>query len=110
MGFTISEPRKIQLEDRGGAGPFMNGLREELAKRKPQFVMCITPSNAKDVYDAIKRVCRLENGIPSQVIMQKTLQNEKNFVSVLTKVAIQMNAKMGGEIWGVTIPVGFSFF
>jgi hypothetical protein len=26
-------------------------------------------------------------------------------MSVATKIGIQLNAKLGGEIWGVTIPV-----
>jgi hypothetical protein len=30
--------------------------------------------------------------------------------SVITKLAIQMNCKLGGEIWGVTIPVEIVFF
>ena len=29
--------------------------------------------------------------------------------SVITKVAIQINCKLGGEIWGVHLPVRFSF-
>jgi aubergine-like protein len=110
MGFNIAEPRRIQVDDRGGGGSFYNAIKGEIEKRRPQFIMCITPSNSKDMYDAIKRLCCLDYGIPSQVIVQKTLQNDKNVMSVLSKVAIQINAKMGGEIWGVTIPVSLCMF
>jgi aubergine-like protein len=108
MGFDIAEPRRIQVDDRNGPGAFYNAIKQELSTHKPQFIMCITPSNSKDMYDAIKRACCLEFGIPSQVIVQKTLQNDRNRMSVLSKVAIQINAKMGGEIWGVSIPVSIA--
>jgi len=29
--------------------------------------------------------------------------------SVITKVAIQMNCKLGGEAWGIYIPVSITF-
>ena len=37
--------------------------------------------------------------------MQKTIANEKKLVSVVQKIALQVNAKLGGELWGCTTPV-----
>lgn len=42
-------------------------------------------------------------GIPTQVIVQKTLNN-KSLMSIATKVAIQLNCKLGGTPWLVEIP------
>ena len=42
------------------------------------------------------------------MILAKTLQRPGQLMSVATKVAIQINAKMGGEIWSVPIPVNLS--
>lgn len=71
------------------------------------MVVCIVPNTNKDTYDAIKRVCCIDYGIPSQVVTTNILNmnNMNKTKSVVTKVAIQMNCKLGGEIWGVTIPV-----
>lgn len=69
----------------------------------------ILSSNRKDRYDAIKQQCCLENPIPSQVILTKNLLDARKSMGVLTKVAIQMNCKLGGEIWSIKIPV-FKFF
>ena len=71
------------------------------------MVVCIVPSNAKDTYDAIKKLCCLEYGIPSQVVTSRILDlnNQNKTRSVVTKVSIQVNCKLGGEIWGVVIPV-----
>lgn len=46
------------------------------------------------------------------MLLSKTLQKPGQLMSVATKVGIQINAKLGGEIWGVAIPVrknSFSF-
>ena len=75
------------------------------------MIVCIVPNTNKDVYDSIKRTCCIEHGIPSQVVTSNimNMQNMNKTKSVVTKVAIQINCKLGGEIWGVTIPVYFIF-
>jgi len=40
--------------------------------------------------------------VPSQVVLLKNVQ--KNNMSVCTKIAIQINCKLGGAPWLVTIP------
>ena len=72
------------------------------------MVVCMVGNQAKDVYDAIKRTCCLENSIPSQVFQAKHMAG-KNAMSVTTKIAVQMLTKLGGEMWGVTFPVFFFF-
>lgn len=76
------------------------------------MIVCIVPNNNKDTYDAIKKTCCIELGIPSQVVTSNILnmQNMNKTKSVITKLAIQMNCKLGGEIWGVTIPVKYIHF
>jgi aubergine len=88
-------------------GIFKNAIQEKVMQSKPQMVVCIVPFVAKDVYDAIKLFCCVEYGIPSQVITSNILNmNQLNKTrSVITKVAIQMNCKLGGEPWALVIPV-----
>ena len=43
--------------------------------------------------------------VPSQVIVARTLSKPKNLMSVTTKIAIQMNCKLGGDVWGVEMPL-----
>lgn len=42
-----------------------------------------------------------EYPIPSQVILTSTIQRGKNLRSIISKVLIQMNAKVGGTPWAV---------
>ena len=45
------------------------------------------------------------SAVPSQCVVSRTLQ--KNIMSVSTKIAMQLNAKLGGELWAVEIPVSY---
>ncbi|CAF5042242.1 unnamed protein product, partial [Rotaria socialis] len=38
------------------------------------------------------------------MLLSKTLQKPGQLMSVATKVCIEINAKLGGEIWAVQIP------
>lgn len=67
--------------------------------------MCIVPNNRKDRYDAIKKLCCVEKPVPSQVVVGRTLSKKQMLMSVCTKIGIQLNCKLGGEVWAVEIPV-----
>ena len=43
--------------------------------------------------------------VPSQVIVGRTISKKQMLMSVCTKIAIQLNCKLGGEAWAVEIPV-----
>ncbi len=38
------------------------------------------------------------------MVLKKTLTRRNQLMSVATKIGIQINAKLGGEVWGVLIP------
>ena len=46
--------------------------------------------------------------VPSQCILARTLQKKQMLMSVVTKVALQLNCKLGGELWALEIPVRLS--
>lgn len=109
MGFDISRGQMIRLPDsRGSHGiVFAASIKDAIRSLNPQMIVCVMPNTNKDVYDAIKRACCVEFGIPSQCVTSNLL-NSNNIgktKSAITKIAIQMNCKLGGEIWGVNIPV-----
>ncbi|CAF1379493.1 unnamed protein product, partial [Didymodactylos carnosus] len=73
-------------------------------RRNTQMAVCVLTNNRKDRYDALKKYFCLDNPIPSQMVLTKTLTKRNQLMSVATKIGIQMNAKLGGEIWAVQIP------
>jgi aubergine-like protein len=57
------------------------------------------------LYSLIKRICCVENPIPSQVVLAKTLSQEKKLKSIMCKIAMQINCKLGGALWTIKIPL-----
>ena len=47
--------------------------------------------------------------VPSQVIVGRTISKKQMLMSVSTKIAIQLNCKLGGEAWALEIPVSVGF-
>ena len=65
----------------------------------------ILPTNRKDRYDSIKKLCCVDQPVPSQCIVARTISKKQNLMSVATKVAMQLNCKLGGELWALDVPV-----
>lgn len=57
-----------------------------------------------DRYCAVKKTCLVELGIPSQFVMTKTIAG-RNQIPIVQKIAIQVNAKLGGANWGISSPL-----
>ena len=51
---------------------FVAGLKTNV-KQGVQMVICLLPNNAKNRYDAIKKLCCVEQPVPSQCVLTKTL-------------------------------------
>lgn len=103
MGMKIAKPTSIEIsQDRNEA--YLQAITQNLNPRI-QIVVTVVSNNKKDRYDAIKKSCCIDHPVPSQVVVQRTLAKQQGLMSVATKIAIQMNCKMGGEVWGSTIPV-----
>ena len=66
--------------------------------------MCVVSNNNSDRYTAIKKKCYIDNGVPSQVVVARNLDS-KGAMSIATKIAIQLNCKLGGAPWCLKIPV-----
>lgn len=83
----------------------MSEAIKDCANDNPQMIMCVVSNNNADRYATIKKRCYLDFGLPSQVIVLKTItpkdktKGVSGLLSVATKVAIQMNAKLGGLPW-----------
>ena len=60
-----------------------------------------------DTYREIKKMCCIDFSIPSQVLTSKPFyQNNQGRIStIISKIAAQLNCKIGGELWGVKFKV-----
>ncbi len=56
-------------------------------------------------YAAVKKKCYVEHGIPCQVLVANTLKcGLAKKKSIIQKIGLQVNAKLGGELWGCWNP------
>lgn len=82
---------------------------EAAINKNLQLVMCIMPGLSAEKYTSIKKRCYIDRGVPSQVMLGKTITPKPgkglgSLMTVGTKVAIQINAKLGGAPWMVNVP------
>ncbi|EPY84542.1 hypothetical protein CB1_000471008 [Camelus ferus] len=88
-------------------------LQKDVHKGKIQMVVCIIMSTRDDLYGAIKKLCCVQTPVPSQmsalacseVINVRTIGQPARLRSVAQKILLQINCKLGGELWGVDIPL-----
>nr|XP_050862637.1 piwi-like protein Siwi isoform X3 [Vespula vulgaris]XP_050862638.1 piwi-like protein Siwi isoform X3 [Vespula vulgaris] len=101
MGFNIERPRMFPIAD-DRSSTYSDALEELLSKSIPQLVLCIVTTNRSERYSTIKKKCCVDRPVPSQVVIRKNLIKG---LSVATKVAVQMNCKLGGVPWCVEVPL-----
>lgn len=103
MKFYISQPTVIDMRD-DNASTYADMLEDVTSRQNPMLILCVASNNRIDRYSAIKKKCCVDRPVPTQVVLAKSLQG-KAMMSIATKVAIQMNCKIGGIPWSVSIPL-----
>ncbi|XP_074648302.1 piwi-like protein 1 isoform X2 [Tubulanus polymorphus] len=103
MGIRVKNPMMIELPD-DKTESYIRKMREQINPRV-QCIVTIFPTNRDDRYNAVKKLATVECPIASQVIISKTIGDERKLGSVVQKIALQINCKLGGELWAVNIPV-----
>ncbi|XP_035709089.1 piwi-like protein Siwi [Folsomia candida] len=105
LGFPVCNPMQARVNP-----PNESGCTKEIdrlvAENRGQLdmIMVILPSPNLSVYAAVKKACSLNYGIPSQCFLSKNVAS-KGLMSISTKLVIQMNAKLGGQPWGLANPL-----
>ncbi|KAL4701714.1 hypothetical protein H8959_015718, partial [Pygathrix nigripes] len=102
VGRLIDYIHKIEVDDRTEA--YLRVLQQKVTT-DTQIVVCLLSSNRKDKYDAIKKYLCTDCPTPSQCVVARTLGKQQTVMAIATKIALQMNCKMGGELWRVDIPL-----
>ncbi|NWI29531.1 PIWL2 protein, partial [Sula dactylatra] len=106
IGMHVSRPAVVELKD-DRIETYAKTIRSVLGSEdKVQLLLCIISSSREDLYAAIKKLCCVQLPVPSQVINAQSLTGQSGKMrSVVQKVLLQMNCKLGGELWGVDIPL-----
>ncbi|XP_026877877.2 piwi-like protein 1 isoform X1 [Electrophorus electricus] len=102
MGIRVQRAVMIEYEDRPES--LLRALQQNVGP-ETQMVVVILPTNRKDKYDCVKKYLCVDCPTPSQCVVSRTLSRPQALMTVATKIALQMNCKMGGELWSVEIPL-----
>nr|XP_020755592.1 piwi-like protein 2 isoform X5 [Odocoileus virginianus texanus] len=105
MGMRVSPPAWVELKD-DRIETYVRTIQSMLGVEvKIQMVVCIIMGTRDDLYGAIKKLCCVQTPVPSQVINVRTIGQPTRLRSVAQKILLQINCKLGGELWGVDIPL-----
>jgi len=102
MGISVNEP-SLTILPNDRTESYTKDLHAKINENL-QLVVCIVPLQREDRYGVIKKLCNTDRPVPSQVVCAKTISNEKKVVSVVQKIILQINCKLGGQLWGGLIP------
>jgi aubergine-like protein len=110
MGFKIEVPKRHAILD-DSAASYVKAIRAAVTP-STQLVFLVTPgaSQREDRYNAIKKLTCCEMSVPSQVLRSATVGDQKKMKPVCQKIALQMQCKIGGQPWVVSIPFKTAMF
>ncbi|XP_053530289.1 piwi-like protein 2 isoform X3 [Ictalurus punctatus] len=105
MGLRLARPVCVELRD-DRTETYVKTIQSQLSSEpNVQLVVCIVTGNRDDLYSAIKKLCCVQSPCPSQVINVRTISQPQKLRSVAQKILLQMNCKLGGELWTVHVPL-----
>nr|XP_058145769.1 piwi-like protein 2 isoform X2 [Dasypus novemcinctus] len=105
IGMRMSPPAWVELKD-DRIETYIRTIKSMVGvEGKIQMVVCIIVGTRDDLYGAIKKLCCVQSPVPSQVINARTIGQPTRLRSVAQKILLQINCKLGGELWGVDIPL-----
>ncbi|KAK6313318.1 hypothetical protein J4Q44_G00166650 [Coregonus suidteri] len=105
MGLRLDRPIRVELRD-DRTETYIKSIHSQLTSEpNVQLVVCIMTGNRDDLYSAIKKLCCVQSPVPSQAINIRTISQPQKLRSVAQKILLQMNCKLGGELWTVNVPL-----
>lgn len=100
--YESSDPAMYQVRPGMRSDAWIKELKAQLNEGVQMVVLILPGQKGKNsLYDDVKRFLLTEYPIPSQVVLSATISRGKNLRSIISKVLIQMNAKLGGIPWAV---------
>lgn len=102
FGIQFKEPIWVEIKGGDNIQNWYSGLLEEKKKqkKKPDIIFLFVSQREEKFYGELKKFISKEFGCPSQFATKKKL-TQKSSLSVASKIAMQMNAKMGHSLWKI---------
>ncbi|KAL0126989.1 hypothetical protein PUN28_005374 [Cardiocondyla obscurior] len=99
----IHKPQQICLPN-DKTETYLKQIRTSISN-DVEMIVIVFPTNRTDRYSAVKKLCCVQSAVASQVIIAKTISKPPKLKSVTEKIALQINCKLGGALWTLTMPL-----
>ncbi|GMT00729.1 hypothetical protein PENTCL1PPCAC_22903, partial [Pristionchus entomophagus] len=114
MQMDVSDPFKWKVDNPQATAyheatkTAVENFQKETGKKAKMVVVIVNDDN-KTRYDTVKKLLCHDMPVPSQIVKLETLAGKaginKNYSSIVLKILLQINCKLGGAIWKVAIPL-----
>lgn len=90
----------------------LSNVLDNICNQNKKMILIMVSNNQADRYSIIKKVCSVRHAVPSQVVTRRVMdaRDMRRMRSVATKVAIQINSKIGGMPWMVDVKLNNCMF
>jgi aubergine-like protein len=100
FGMSFEEPDLVVCSNQSDE---LTNLLMDKVKPPTQLVLLFTPQkDARRVYQILKRVTTSDRPCITQVIKSETMRKRQSIVAVVTRVVMQISAKLMGPLWNVS--------
>ncbi|KAH9639050.1 hypothetical protein HF086_003581 [Spodoptera exigua] len=103
VGFRMPRPEVVTIRYDSPI-EYANACENTIARKNPAMILVVLARKVSDRYEAIKKKCTVDRAVPTQVVCARNMTSN-SAMSIATKVAIQINCKLGGAPWRVDIPL-----
>eukprot|EP00099_Drosophila_melanogaster_P011508 NP_001285825.1 P-element induced wimpy testis, isoform B [Drosophila melanogaster] len=102
MGLRIRSPQEFIIYD-DRTGTYVRAM-DDCVRSDPKLILCLVPNDNAERYSSIKKRGYVDRAVPTQVVTLKTTKN-RSLMSIATKIAIQLNCKLGYTPWMIELPL-----
>ena len=104
--FKISEPEWVELANNSKPKVWIERAEEYFPRDEESdydFAVFLVGKNSDDLYPILKKHSICRNGYISQIVKSRTIGKKGGFMSVCSKILLQINAKLGGISYKVDL-------
>ncbi|PYI17866.1 Piwi-domain-containing protein [Aspergillus violaceofuscus CBS 115571] len=99
VGVQANPPKggeHVVLARRDVDGEIGGAVKRLMAAHKPTMILGILTDQSTDVYNCMKRVCDVREGVRNVNVLVKNFTNERGREQYLANVGLKVNLKLGG--------------
>lgn len=110
LALAVKDVKTVEIQNYNNFNSIKGALDANLSPAVTAHIMIIPgPKKKGKYYDEIKRYVLRNRPVPNQIVLASTMGG-KNLQSIVTKIFVQLCAKIGGVPWAINdLPFAFEY-